>query len=253
MIKVTLANAQIATKMVIKSLEAGMEGLARSQLNAIKKNAYNKLYYAERKYEETMPTGAEYQVQRAQIKQARIEKQQIDNAVAEIRNYINNPEQYKFKTERANYYKLRRAFQRINYIEEKKQAERETVRQAQREAGTVVGITITSIRKTAKINALFENVVFNNRMYNFNAQELEELAGKIKDITGYNVLEDFNSHFDTPTHYESGDDGQGGAFFDFVQDTSTKLKNMLTAYKDSDRLSELEEQVNKFLTMARLQ
>lgn len=252
MIKVNLTNAQIATQRIINSLERGEEMLARAQLNELKKKAYNKLYRAEKKYEETMPTGSEYQVQQAQIKQARIEKQQIYNAVAEIRNYINNPDEYKFSAERANYYKLRRAFQRINFIEERKQAERETVRQAQREAGTVIGITITRIRTTAKINALFENVVFNNQMYNFNSQELEELAAKIKDITGYNVLEDFYSHFDTSSYYESGDDGQGSAFFDFVQDTSTKLKNMLVAYKDSEELSELEEQVNKFLAMARM-
>lgn len=252
MIKVNLTNAQIATQRVINSLERGEEQLARAQLNELKRKAYNKLYRAEKKYEETMPTGTEYQVQQAQIKQARIEKQQIYNAVAEIRNYINNPEEYQFSSERVNYYKLRRAFQRINFIEERKQAERETVRQAQREAGTVIGITITNIRKTAKINALFENVVFNNRMYNFNEQELEELAAKIKNITGYNVLENFYSHFDTPSHYDSGGSVKGGAFFDFVRDTSSKLKNMLTAYKDSEELSELEEQVNKFLAMARM-
>lgn len=252
MIKVNIPNAQIATQRVINILERGEERLALAYLTDFKRKAYNKLYRAEKKYEETMPTNLEYQVQRAQIKQARIEKEQIYNAVAEIRNYINNPDEYKFSAERANYYKLRRAFQRINYLEERKQAERETVRQAQREAGTVIGITITTIRKTAKINALFENVVFNNKMYNFNSQELEELAAKIKNITGYNVLEDFYSHFDTPSYYESGDDGQGAAFFDFVYDTSIKLKNMLTAYKDSEKLSELEEQVNKFLAMARM-
>lgn len=252
MIKVNLTNAQIATQRVINSLERGEDRLALAYLTDFKKKAYNKLYRAERKYEETMPTGAEYQIRQAQIKQARIEKEQIYNAVAEIRNYINNPDDYKFSSERVNYYKIRRAFQRLNYIEERKQAERETVRQVQKEAGTVIGITLTSIRRTAKINALFENVVFNNKMYNFNPQELEELAAKIKDITGYNVLEDFYSHFDTPSHYESGDDGQGGAFFDFVQDTSTKLKNMLTVYKDSEELAELEEQVNKFLAMARM-
>lgn len=252
MIKVNLTNAQIATQRVINSLERGEDRLALAYLTDFKKKAYNKLYRAERKYEETMPTGAEYQILQAQIKQARIEKEQIYNAVAEIRNYINNPDDYKFSSERVNYYKIRRAFQRLNYIEERKQAERETVRQAQKEAGTVIGITITSIRRTAKINALLENVVFNNQMYNFNSQELEELAAKIKDITGYNVLEDFYSHFDTASHYESGDDGQGGAFFDFVQDTSTKLKNMLTVYKDSEELAELEEQVNKFLAMARM-
>ena len=252
MIKVNLTNAQIATQRVINILERGEDRLALAYLTDFKRKAYNKLYRAERKYEETMPTGVEYQILQAQIKQARIEKEQIYNAVAEIRNYINNPDEYNFSSERVNYYKLRRAFQRLNFIEEKKQAERETVRQAQKEAGTVIGITITSIRRTAKINALFEKVVYNNKMYNFNPQELEELAAKIKSITGYNVLEDFNSHFDTPTHYESGDDGQGGAFFDFVQDTTTKLKNMLTAYKDSEELSELEEQVNKFLAMARM-
>lgn len=252
MIKVNIPNAQIATQRVINILERGEERLALAYLTDYKRKAYNKLYRAEKKYEETMPTGLEYQVQRAQIKQARIEKEQIYNAVAEIRNYIKNPDEYKFSAERANYYKLRHAFQRINYIEEKKQAERETVRQAQREAGTVIGITITTIRKTAKLNALLENVVFNNQMYKFNPQELEELATKIKNITGYNVLEDFYSYFDIPSYYESGDDGQGGAFFDFVQDTSTKLKNMLTAYKDSEELAELEEQVNKFLAMARM-
>lgn len=252
MIKVNLTNAQIATQRVINILERGEDRLALTYLTDFKKKAYNKLYRAEKKYEETMPTGVEYQILQAQIKQARIEKEQIYNAVAEIRNYINNPDDYKFSSERVNYYKLRRAFQRLNYIEERKQAERETLRQAQKEAGTVIGITITSIRRTAKINALLENVVYNNQMYNFNPQELEGLAAKIKDITGYNVLEDFYSNFDTPTHYESGDDGQGGAFFDFVQDTGTKLKNMLTAYKDSEELSELEEQVNKFLAMARM-
>lgn len=252
MIKVNLTNAQIATQRVINLLERGEERVALAYLTDFKRKAYNKLYRAEKKYEETMPTGVEYQIQQAQIKQARIEKQQIYNAVAEIRNYINNSDEYKFSAERTNYYKLRRAFQRINYIEERKQAERETVRQAQREAGTVIGITISTIRKTAKINALFENVVFNNKMYNFNSQELEELAAKIKNITGYNVLEDFYLQFDTPSYYESGDDGQGGAFFDFVQDTSAKLKNMLTAYKDSEKLAELEEQVNKFLAMARM-
>lgn len=252
MIKVNLTNAQIATQRVINILERGEDRLALAYLTDFKKKAYNKLYRAERKYEETMPTGIEYQIRQAQIKQARIEKEQIYNAVAEIRNYINNPDDYKFSSERVNHYKLRRAFQRLNYIEERKQAERETVRQAQKEVGTVIGITITSIRRTAKINALFENVVFNNKMYNFNSQELEELAAKIKDITGYNVLEDFYSHIEKTTHYESGDDGQGGAFFDFVQDTTSKLKNMLTAYKDSEELSELEEQVNKFLAMARM-
>lgn len=252
MIKVNLTNAQIATQRVINILERGEDRLALAYLTDFKRKAYNKLYRAEKKYEETMPTGVEYQIRQAQIKQARIEKEQIYNAVAEIRNYINNPDEYKFSSERVNYYKLRRAFQRLNYIEERKQAERETVRQAQKEAGTVIGITITSIRRTAKINALLENVVFNNRMYNFNPQELEELAVKIKDITGYNVLEDFYSEFDKITHYESGDDGQGSAFFDFVHDTSAKLKNMLTAYKDSEELSELEEQVNKFLAMARM-
>lgn len=252
MIKVNISNAQIATQRIINSLERGELELAKAQLSTLKKSAYNKAYYAKKKYQESMPTGAEYQVQRAQIRQAQIEKQQLYNAVEEIRNYIDNPEQYKFKPERSNYYKLRRAFQRINYINEKKQAERETVRQAQREAGTVIGVTITNIRKTAKINALFENVVFNNSMYNFNAEELEELAARIKDITGYNVLDDFYKHFDRPSHYESGDDGQGSAFFDLVTDTSNKLKNMLTAYRDSEKVSELEEQVNKFLTMARM-
>jgi hypothetical protein len=252
MIKVNLTNAQIAVQRVINILERGEDRLALAYLTDFKRKAYNKLYRAERKYEETMPTGVEYQVRQAQIKQARIEKEQIYNAVAEIRNYINNPDEYKFSSERVNYYKLRKAFQRLNFIEERKQAERETVRQVQKEAGTVIGITITSIRKTAKINALFENVVFNNRMYNFNEGELEEIAAKIKDITGYNVLEDFYSHFDTPSHYDSGGSEKGGAFFDFVQDTSTKLKNMLTAYRDSEELSELEEQVNKFLAMARM-
>lgn len=252
MIKVNISNAQIATQRIINSLERGELELARAQLSTLKKSAYNKAYYAEKKYQETMPTGLEYQVQRAQIRQAQIEKQQVYNAVEEIRNYIDHPEQYKFKSERSNYYKLRRAFQRINYINEKKQAERETLRQAQRDAGTVIGVTITNIRKTAKINALFENVVFNNTMYNFNAEDLEELAARIKDITGYNVLDDFYKHFDRPSHYESGDDGQGSAFFDLVTDTSNTLKNMLTAYRDSEQLSELEEQVNKFLAMARM-
>lgn len=252
MIKVNLVNAQVATERIIKSLERGEETLARSQLNNIKRNAYNKLYYAEKRYEETMPTGIEYQIQRAQIKQAQVEKAQIDNAVNTIREYIKNPEQFTFKTERANYFKLQKAFQRINFVEEKKAAERETVREAQREAGSVSGVTLLNIRKSNKMSALFENVLYNNMQFDFNKAELEKLAARIRAITGYNVLEKFYNHFDTPQHYESGGSpSQKEGIFDAVTNIAGDLKNMLTSYQNDPQYADLEDEVNKFLTMAR--
>lgn len=258
MIKVNLVNAQVATERIIKSLERGEEALARSQLNNIKRNAYNKLYYAEKRYEETMPTGIEYQIQRAQIKRAEVEKAQIDNAVNTIREYIKNPEQFAFKTERANYFKLQKAFQRINFVEEKKVAERETLRQAQREAGSLTGVTLLNIRKTAKMNALFENVLYNNigkdkdkRLFDFNKAELEKLAARIRAITGYNVLEKFYNHFDTPQHYESEGTPSQEGIFDAVTNIAGDLKNMLKSYQNDPQYADLEDEVNKFLTMAR--
>lgn len=248
---VRLTNPQIAVEMVIRSLQNDNKRLARSQLSAIKKNAYNKLYYAQAKFETTMPTGIDYQVQQAQIRQARIEYEQVKNAVNEIRNYMNNPEDYTFKNDRKAYYKVQRAFQRINYIEEKKKAEKEVVAQAQKEAGTVVGVTLGTIRKSQKMRALFENVLYNNSQYGFKEKELNEVAAKIKEITGYDVLEDLSTHFDTPQHYESGGTGIQTSFFDKITEISQKLKGALTAYKDNDKLDELEKQVNKFLTMAR--
>lgn len=252
MIKVNLVNEQVATERIIKSLERGEEELARSQLANIKRNAYNKLYYAEKRYEETMPTGIDYQVQRAQIKQATIEKAQIDNAVKTIRDYIKNPEQFNFKNERANYFKLQKAFQRINYVEERKAAERETIREAQSAAGTVSGVTLLNIRKGNKMSALFENVLYNNMQFDFNRAELDKLAAKIQAITGYNVLEKFYNHFDTPQHYESGGSpSQKEGIFDAVTNISNDLKNMLTSYQNTPEYAELEGEVNKFLVMAR--
>ena len=251
MIKVNISNAQYRTERLIKALENQNASMARTELATLKKNAYNKLYYAEKRFEETMPTGVEYQVQKAQIKQARVEYQQVQNAVKEFRDYIKNPEDYNFKDHRADYFKLQRAFQRLNYIEEKSKAEKEVVRQAQKEAGTVEGVTLLNISKAQKMSALFENVLYNNSQFNFDKAELDALAKKIQEITGYNVLEDFYKHFDTPSHYESGGTGSQIPIYDEVVNISNKLKNMLTTYKDSDKLAELEKQVNKFLKMAR--
>lgn len=251
MIKVNIANAQYRTERLITALENENASMARTELATIKKNAYNKLYHAERRFEETMPSGIEYQVQKAQIKQARIEYQQIQNAVKEVRDYINNPEDYNFKDHRADYFRLQRAFQRMNFIEEKRKAERESVREAQKEAGTVEGVTLLNIRKAQKMNALFENVLYNNSAFNFDKAGLDALAKQIQDLTGYNVLEDLYKHFDTPSHYESGGTGSQIPIYDEVVNISNKLKNMLTAYKESDKLAELEKAVNEFLTMAR--
>ena len=255
MIKITLVNGQKQTEALIRSLERDNAQLARAQLNTIRKNAYSKLYYAESKFEREMPKGIDYQIQRAQIKQAQIEFNQTKNAVEVVRDYIKNPENYTYK-DRSNYSELRRSLQRLNLIEERNEAIKETVRQAQKEAGTVEGVTMYNLRKSQKIRALFENVLFNNTEYNFNESDFWQIVRDVKQLTGYDIEQAFmDKHFDTPSHYESGGSGSNVSLFDKLVEISNRLKDIsksLTNKLSPEEFTLLETRINQFLEMSRL-
>lgn len=257
MIKVNIQNAQKQTERLINQLERGDEAAARRTLAKIRKSAYDRMRYtgylydeASDVYLETGSGGIDVQIQKAQYKKAKKEFEQIAASVNEIRSAIRNPDSYSFKEDRGAYYSLQRAFGRINAIQEKRAAEREIVYKAMSEAQSVEGISLTNIRRSQKLEALFTNVIYNNALYNFNKADLEDVDRKIRAITGYSVIERFQAHFDQPSHYESGGDEKQTSFFDKVKDISAELRAQLQRYQSSENFATLEEQVNKFLRMA---
>ena len=242
MIKVHVTNMEKRTEMLVKSLERENESLARAQLSAIKKNASSKLYYYEGKMQKEQPEGIDYQVLNSQINQAKVEKEQIDNAVEMIRDYISNPENYDYNTNRADLWKLQRAFQRINFIEEKKRAEKEVVRKAQSQAGDVVGITINTIRTSLKLNALLQNVVYNNDLFNIDEDGLIEISEKIKKMTGYDIMGRIINIFEQKQHYDSSGDNGSTPIYDRVKDITSELSSVMMSYSKDD-LDELKDLV----------
>lgn len=250
--KINIANAQKETELIIKNLERGEDKLALSRLQNLRKQAYNKYYYAQRKFETEQPTGIDYQLQSAQIKQAKKELEQINASVETIRDYVKHPERFDYKTQRQKYYDVKKAFNRVNILQEKKAAEREFLRQTQKERGDVVGVTLLNIRKSDKLNALLQNVVYKNKLFNVNEPEFLRIAERIYKKTGYNILADFQAEFDTPQHYESGgSDTQSGSIYDRVRDISQKLVNIKRGYSGED-INELEQDIKRLIDMFKL-
>lgn len=221
-------------KFVIRDLERGQEQVALSRLRSLRKAAQSRYAYAEKKLESA--SGMDYQVINAQVKEAKIQYEQMKDAVRTITDYVNNPEKYQFKEDRKNYFKVQRAFSRINVIQQKKAAEKEIVREQQREAGTVEGITLTTIKKSDKVKALLQNVVYKNKNFNVNEEELLRINEEIKQITGYDFInEDIIKSFDTAQHYESGDGGKGNIpIYDVFQNITKKLGQKMKSFKATE-------------------
>lgn len=69
--KISLANSQKETERIIRNLERGNENMALLQIRELRKSAYNRYYRAARKFEDTMPTGIDYQLQLASVRTAK--------------------------------------------------------------------------------------------------------------------------------------------------------------------------------------
>lgn len=247
--KISLANSQKETERIIRNLERGNEGMALLQLRELRKSVYNRYYRAARKFEETMPTGIDYQLQLAAVRTAKKELGRLDDSIAEIRDYIKHPENYSYKDNRAAYFSVIRDFQKINSYIERREAERETLRQAQKEAGTVEGVTLYNIRKSQKINALMQNVIYNNQLYNFDEAEVKRISAELYRLTGYNLEQNLADIFDTPAHYESGGGKSNIPIHDNFKDITTNLRAISRGYK-GETLKEINELINSFRRMA---
>ena len=247
--KISLANSQKETERIIRNLERGNEGMALLQLRELRKSAYNRYYRAARKFEETMPTGIDYQLQLAAMRTAKKELDRLDDSIAEIRDYIKHPENYSYKDNRAAYFSVVRDFQKINSYIERREAERETLRQAQREARTVEGVTLYNIRKSQKINALLQNVIYNNQLYNFDEAEVKRISAELYRLTGYNLEQDLADIFDTPAHYESGGGKSNIPIHDSFKNITTNLRAISRGYK-GETLKEINKLINSFRRMA---
>ena len=219
-------------ELVIKNLERGNEALALSELRSIRKQAESRYYYAQRKLSQV--SGIDYQIQAARTKELKIEYEQMKDAVKTITDYTRNPEKYAFKTSRTRYFDVQRAFSRINVIQEKKQAEKELVRSEARERGTIEGVTLGNIKKSRKLEALMQNVVYKNKNFNINEAELKRIAAEVLQITGYDIMGDIISAFDTPQHYESGGGSGNIPIYETFQNITNKLKQKMKSYSAAE-------------------
>lgn len=246
--KVNLINAQKETERIIRDLERGNEKLALARLSELRKSAYNRYYYAEKKLEKEQPTGIDYQLQAAQTKQLKIELQRMNEEINNIRTYIKNPEQYDWKTNRANYYSVQRSFSRVNALVEKKNAEREKLSELQREAGDVVGVTLYNVRKTEKIKALLQNVIYNNKLYNFSEAEILRISNELKMLTGFDLQQELINIFDVPQHYESDGSKSNIPLYDSFVNITDKLQNLSRGYQ-GETMDKINELINDWLRM----
>mgnify|MGYP003290422569 CR=1 FL=1 len=245
MIKVNLPENNELDR-VIRNLERGNEQLALAELRSIRKQAESRYYYARNKLSQV--GGIDYQVQAAQTKELKIQYEQMKDAVKTITDYTKNPEKYSFKTSRKEYFKVQRAFSRINAIQEKKQAEKELVRSEARERGTVEGVTLANIRKSRKLDALLQNVVYKNSNFNIDKAELTRIAAEVKEITGYDIMADIMKAFDTPQHYESGGGASNIPIYDTFQNITNELRHRMRSYKAAE-LDALEKDLTALARM----
>lgn len=249
--RVNLVNAQIDTERILRDLERGDESFALLRLRELRKSAYNRMYYAERKFKKERPSGIDYQIQKANIKQARIDFERMSAEINNIREYVKHPEKFDYKENRANYYSVQRSFQRINALQAKRAAEAEKLRTLQSEAGDIVGVTLYNVQKSEKINAFLQNVVYKNKLYNFNEAEVSRIAAELKQLTGYDLQQALVDIFDTPQHYESGGGpSQQFTFFESIQNITKELKYIAKGYQ-GDEMKQIEQLINDWQKMAK--
>lgn len=192
--KITVENEQLIITRLTKKIENESLGEARAILNNVKKSAYNRQYNLKNKLKNKKPGDIEYSVLKKKYEYAVAEYQKVAEEVENIRRGISK------KSINKN---LFTSINRLNVFVAKTEARKSKLQQLQKQAGTVIGISLINASVNEKMEALIEKYVLNSKGASFTNSEFNYINNTLLDLFNYNFENELKSGFSTCQTYSS--------------------------------------------------
>lgn len=192
--KITVENEQFIITRLTKKIENESLGQAREILNTIKKSAYNRQYYLKNKLKNKKSGDIEYSVLKKQYEYAVAEYQKVAEEVENIRRGISK------KSINKN---LSTSINRLNVFVAKTEARKSKLHQLQKQAGTVIGVSLINAEINEKMEALIEKYVLNSKGASFTESEYNYINSTLKELFDYDFENELQSEFASLQTYSS--------------------------------------------------
>lgn len=228
-----ILNEQKEIESVRKNIESGNTGLARIRLNDIKKQAYNRVYYLNKKMTDTSISPAEKFTVQQQLQMAKKDLSQVKSAVNVIKKSIKDPQ----------HVRTTNAFNKLNLYVSQKKAEQNLIRKTQSQVSKEAykkgiipeRVSIITIRTAERLDVLMTNLLLENPEYSgFTREKLEEWTKKLEPL-GVNLFDDVKSIFKENRRYNSGDEFEG------VSEIISRYSNKLNKQKSLFTVEQIRE------------
>lgn len=229
--KITVPNEQVVIKQLTKSLANNYKGLARAYLNDIKSQAYNRKHYLEKKLKDSKITGIERGVIQEQYNRAKADYDAVSSDIDMIRRYIKDPQ----------HIRINQAVNRLNVQVARAAARAKEVQRAQKQAGTVIGITGVSIAVNRKQKALLEHYVYNIRGGKLDDAMIDELSEITKRLVGFDLKQAIAEGVAKVEAF--GSDDLFNALVDVGKNSIKQINAVKMSVSDEDR-AELQRVIN---------
>ena len=192
--KITVENEQVIITRLTKKIENESLGEARAILNTVKKSAYNRQYNLKNKLKNKKPGDIEYSVLKKQYEYAVAEYQKVAEEVENIRRGISK------KSINKN---LSTSINRLNVFVAKTEARKSKLQQLQKQAGTVIGISLINVSINEKMEALIEKYALNSKGAAFTENQYNFINTTLKELFDYDFERELKSGFSATQSYSS--------------------------------------------------
>ena len=215
-----IVNEQKQIEIINKDIKRGNDRVAISRLNTLQKQAQNRVYYLNKKLLSNTLSSAERYTVAQQLSIAKKDLSQVKKSVKVIKAGIKDPQHVRTAT----------AFNNLNLIVTRQEAEKAIVRKAQSNASKEAYakgekapiVTLTSSKTTERIQNLMTNLLLNNPdLSMFSADKVAEWNKKLKPL-GVDLLSDIQAIFKEGKRYNSGDAFEG--VMDIIDEYSERLE-----------------------------
>ena len=235
-----IVNEQKQIEIINKDIQRGNDKVAISRLNTLQKQAQNRVYYLNKKLLSNTLSSAERYTVEKQLSLAKKDLSQVKKSVSVIKAGIKDPQHVRTAT----------AFNKLNLIVSRQEAEKAIVRKAQSKASKEAYakgekapiVTLTSIKTTERIQNLMTNLLLNNPdLSMFSADKVNEWNKKLKPL-GVDLFSDIQAIFKEGKRYNSGDAFEG--VMDIIEEYSERLEINRESLS-IEQVRELNEVINE--------
>lgn len=235
-----IVNEQKQIEIINKDIQRGNDRVAISRLNTLQKQAQNRVYYLNKKLLNNTLSSAERYTVEQQLAIAKKDLSQVKKSVSVIKAGLKDPQHVRTAT----------AFNKLNLIVSRREAEKNLVRKAQSKASKEAYtkgekapiVTFISLKTTERIQNLMTNLLLKNPdLSMFTADKVNEWNKKLKPL-GVDLFSDIQAIFKEGKRYNSGDAFEG--VMDIIEEYSERLEDNRESLS-IEQVRELNQVINE--------